>query len=121
MQWVQQTPRPAPPARAYASLWPTTRPTASWCCSGVRRASRPPPRSSDTWLFYSAPNPPTRVTAVAGNGQATVTFDGQPFYGDGGYTITSYTATPSSSSQNCTVTPSGIDQTPTAYSCVVVD
>ena len=71
----------------------------------------------DTWTFYSAPDAPTGVTATAAGGQATVTFNAVPFYGDGGYTITSYTVTSSPGSQTCTVTPTGTP--PATYNCTV--
>jgi hypothetical protein len=119
-QWVQQSPSAAPPARAYAAMADNST-DGQMVLYGGQTTTATSSVVNDTWLFYSAPNAPTRVTAALGpnNGQATVTFYGQPFYGNGGYTITSYTGSSSPGSQTCTVSPPGTDLTSIKYSCVV--
>ena len=113
--WVQQTPTTSPTARADATMANNSSNGQVVLFGGSNGTTTLP----ETWLFYSAPASPTHVTAVAGNGQATITFKGVPFYGTGGYTISSYTSTSTPDGQTCSVEPAGLDETPTTYSCVV--
>jgi trimeric autotransporter adhesin len=114
--WVEQAPTASPPARAYAAMADNST-DGQLVLFGGQTTTSSSSTLDDTWTFYSAPDAPTGVTATAGDSQATVTFNAVPFYGDGGYTITSYTVTSSPGSQSCTVTPTGTP--PATYNCTV--
>ncbi len=122
--WVQQEPStPTPPARASAAMADNAT-DGQLVMFGGQSTTAASSALDDTWTFYSAPDAPTGVTAVAADSSAAVTFNAVPFYGDGGYTITSYTVTASDSTnsanggQTCTVTP-GTGTPPATYSCTV--
>ncbi len=114
--WVEQSPTTNPPARMDAAMADNST-DGQLVLFGGQATTSTSSVLGDTWTFYSAPDAPTGVTAVPGNAQATVTFDAVPFYGNGGYTITSYTVT-SSGGQTCTVTPGS--GTPATYNCTVI-
>ena len=114
--WVEQSPTTNPPARIDAAMADNST-DGQLVLFGGQATTSTSSVLDDTWTFYSAPDAPTGVTAVPGNTQATVTFDAVPFYGNGGYTITSYTVT-SSGGQTCTVTP-GTGTPPAIYDCTV--
>ena len=113
--WVLQSPTAVPAARAYAAMADNSTNGQLVLVGGNNGTTT----LGDTQLFYSAPNPPTHVTAVAGNGQATVTFKGQPFYGVVATPSRRTRPTSSPDGQTCTVSPAGVDQSPVTYSCVV--
>ena len=108
--WVQQEPTPTPSARAYAAMADNST-DGQLVLFGGQSTTAASSALDDTWTFYSAPDAPTGVTAMAADSSAAVTFNAVPFYGDGGYTITTYTVTASDSTnsanggQTCTVTP----------------
>ena len=120
--WVEQSPSTSPPARADAAMSDNST-DGQLVLFGGQTTTAVSSTIDDTWTFYSAPDAPNGVTATAANGQATVTFNAVPFYGDGGYTITGYTVTAADSTttghggQFCTVTPG--TGTPATYSCTV--
>ena len=114
--WVDQSPTTNPPARMDAAMADNST-DGQLVLFGGQATTATSSALGDTWTFYSAPDAPTGVTAVPDNAQATVTFDAVPFYGNGGYTITSYTVT-SSGGQTCTVTP-GSGTPPATYNCTV--
>ncbi len=114
--WVEQAPTASPPARAYAAMADNST-DGQLVLFGGQTTTSSSSTLGDTWTFYSAPDAPTGVTATVGDSQATVTFNAVPFYGNGGYTITSYTVTSSPDNQSCTVTPTGTP--PATYDCTV--
>jgi trimeric autotransporter adhesin len=115
-EWVEEAPTASPPPRAYAAMADNST-DGQLVLFGGQTTTSSSSTLGDTWTFYSAPDAPTGVTATAGDSQATVTFNAVPFYGDGGYTITSYTVTSSPDNQVCTVTPTGTP--PATYNCTV--
>ncbi len=114
--WVEESPTTSPSARADAAMADNST-DGQLVLFGGQSTTSVSSTLDDTWDFYSAPDAPTGVTATGGNNEATVDFDAVPFYGDGGYTITSYTVTSSPDGQTCSVTPPATP--PDTYSCTV--